>query len=120
MALTMLDKQAEKKEKPVAGGHCRRVRAREQNPNPCEARRCCLKTGRRVWIIRLAPGERTATVMCSTISDICVRRTRRQHVHDGTTVEFTYARAKPATRPTARASSRFTISKISAIRTWSS
>ena len=124
MALTMLDKQAEKKEKPQWPADIAAEFEREsRNPNPCVGSTLLSENERtRVWIIRLAPGERIGFhrhVLDYFWTSVSGGRAR-QHVHDGTTVEYTYARAKPATRPTARASSRCTISKISAIRTWSS
>jgi len=94
MALTMLDKAAEKKDKsawPIdiaADFECE-----AKNPNPCVGNSLLSETDRtRVWIIRLAPGERIGFhrhVLDYFWTSVSGGR-GRQHVHDGTTVEYTY------------------------------
>jgi hypothetical protein len=69
--------------------------AREaKNPNPCVGGTLLSETERtRVWMIRLAPGERVG--FHRHVLDYfwtCVNGGRaRQHVHDGTTLECDYA-----------------------------
>jgi len=60
MALTMLDKSAEKKEKTQWPADISAEFDREgKNPNPCVGSTLLSENERtRVWIIRLAPGER--------------------------------------------------------------
>jgi hypothetical protein len=60
MALTMLDKTAEKKEKSQWPADIAAEFEREsKNPNPCVGSTHLSENERtRVWIIRLAPGER--------------------------------------------------------------
>ena len=95
MALTMLDKAAEnERQVAVAGRDRRRVRARERRiPNPCVGSTLLSETERtRVWMIRLAPGERIGFhrhVLDYFWTSVTGGR-GRQHVHDGTTVEYTY------------------------------
>jgi quercetin dioxygenase-like cupin family protein len=94
MALTMLDKAAERKEtsqwSPEIAAEFERER---NNPNPCVGSQLLSETGRtRVWIIRLAPGERIGFhrhVLDYFWTAVSGGR-GRQHVHDGTTVEYTY------------------------------
>jgi hypothetical protein len=95
MTLTMLDKQAASKDKTEWSPELREEFQREaQNPNPCVGNEFLSENERcRVWIIRLQPGERvgfhrhvldyfwTAVTPCKG----------RQHLMDGTTVEYTYA-----------------------------
>jgi quercetin dioxygenase-like cupin family protein len=69
--------------------------AREaKNPNPCVGTTLLSETDRtRVWIIRLAPGERTGFhrhVLDYFWTSISGGR-GRQHIQDGTTLECTYA-----------------------------
>ena len=95
MALTMLDKQAEKKEKPQWPADIAAEFEREsRNPNPCVGSTLLSENERtRVWIIRLAPGERIGFhrhVLDYFWTSVSGGRAR-QHVHDGTTVEYTYA-----------------------------
>ena len=95
MALTMLDKQAESSVKaawpPEIAAEFERER---KNPNPCVGSTLLSETDRvRVWIIRLAPGERIGFhrhVLDYFWTSVTGGR-GRQHVHDGTTVEYTYA-----------------------------
>jgi beta-alanine degradation protein BauB len=95
MALTMLDKQAEKSDKsawpPEIAAEFERER---KKPNPCVGTSLLSETDRvRVWIIRLAPGQRVGFhrhVLDYFWTSVTGGR-GRQHVHDGTTVEYTYA-----------------------------
>src|SRR6476661_4495270 len=75
MALSMIDKAAEQKNKsPWPADIAAEFEREAKNPNPCVGSTLLSENERtRVWIIRLAPGERAL-----------------QHVHDGTTVEYTY------------------------------
>ena len=60
MALTMLDKQAEKSDKSAWSPELVAEFEREgNNPNPCVGNALVSETDRvRVWTIRLKPGER--------------------------------------------------------------
>ena len=94
MALTMLDKTAEKKEKSQWPADIAAEFEREsKNPNPCVGSTLLSENERtRVWIIRLAPGERIGFhrhVLDYFWTSVSGGR-GRQHVHDGTTVEYTY------------------------------
>ena len=94
MALTMLDKQAEKKEKSQWPADIAAEFEREsKNPNPCVGSTLLSENERtRVWIIRLAPGERIGFhrhVLDYFWTSVSGGR-GRQHVHDGTTIEYTY------------------------------
>ena len=94
MALTMLDKQAERKDKSDWPADIRAEFEREaQNNNPCVGSQLISENETvRVWTIRLKPGERigfhrhvldyfwTAVTPCRG----------RQHLMDGSTVEYTY------------------------------
>jgi hypothetical protein len=94
MALTMLDKHAVRSERsdwPAAiAAEFERER---QNPNPCVGSSLVSQTDRvRVWMIRLQPGERFGFhrhVLDYFWTSVSGGR-GRQHVHDGTTVEYTY------------------------------
>src|SRR6201990_2847902 len=94
MALTMLDKAAEKKDHAQWSPDIAAEFARERmNPNPCVGTTLLSENERtRVWIIRLAPGERIGFhrhVLDYFWTSVSGGR-GRQHVHDGTTVEYTY------------------------------
>jgi quercetin dioxygenase-like cupin family protein len=94
MALSMLDKAAEKKDKSQWSADIAAEFAREAgSPNPCVGSVLLSETDRtRVWIIRLAPGERIGFhrhVLDYFWTSVSGGR-GRQHVHDGTTVEYTY------------------------------
>jgi quercetin dioxygenase-like cupin family protein len=94
MALTMLDKAAEKNEKSQWPAEIAAEFAREvNNPNPCVGSTLLSETERtRVWIIRLAPGERIGFhrhVLDYFWTAVSGGR-GRQHVHDGTTIENSY------------------------------
>lgn len=94
MAMSMLDKAAEKKDKSAWSPEIAAEFAREaNNPNPCVGSTLLSENERsRVWIIRLAPGERIGfhrhvlDYFWTAVSG----GKGRQHVHDGTTVEYTY------------------------------
>ncbi|MCC6776946.1 MAG: hypothetical protein IT537_09965 [Hyphomicrobiales bacterium] len=66
----------------------------QKSPNPCVGSVLVSETDRvRVWMIRLAPGERIGFhrhVLDYFWTAVSGGR-GRQHVHDGTTVEYTYA-----------------------------
>jgi quercetin dioxygenase-like cupin family protein len=94
MALTMLDKAAEKKDKSAWPAEIAAEFEREsKNHNPCVGTQLLSENDRtRVWIIRLAPGERVGFhrhVLDYFWTSVSGGR-GRQHVHDGTTVEYTY------------------------------
>jgi len=94
MALSMLDKTAEKKEKSQWPADIVADFEREaMNPDPCVGNMLLSETERtRVWMIRLAPGERIGFhrhVLDYFWTSVSGGR-GRQHVHDGTTVEYTY------------------------------
>jgi quercetin dioxygenase-like cupin family protein len=95
MTLSMLDKAAEKKEKPqwpatVAAEFEHEAR----NPNPCVGSTLLSENERtRVWMIRLAPGERVGFhrhVLDYFWTSVTGGR-GRQHVHDGSIIECSYA-----------------------------
>jgi quercetin dioxygenase-like cupin family protein len=95
MALTMHDKVAEKKDMAQWPAYIAAEFAAEaKNPNPCVGSTLLSENERsRVWIIRLAPGERIGFhrhVLDYFWTAVSGGRAR-QHVHDGTTVEYTYA-----------------------------
>ena len=94
MALTMADKADVKKHKDPWPADIAAEFAREaKNPNPCVGTTLLSETDRtRVWIIRLAPGERTGFhrhVLDYFWTSISGGR-GRQHMQDGTTLECTY------------------------------
>jgi beta-alanine degradation protein BauB len=94
MVLTMLDKTSDRADKsawpPAIAAEFERER---QNPNGCVGTALLSESERvRVWIIRLSPGQRIG--FHRHVLDYfwtCVTGGRgRQHVHDGTTVEYSY------------------------------
>src|SRR6202451_4056332 len=94
MALTMLDKAAEKKDKSAWPMDIAAELAREaKSPNPFVGNSLLSETDRtRVWIIRLAPGERIGFhrhVLDYFWTSVSGGR-GRQHIHAGTTVKYTY------------------------------
>ena len=94
MALTMTEKQAVRSEKSDWPAEIAAEFERERkNPNPCVGTELLSQTERvRVWIIRLKPGERVGFhrhVLDYFWTAVSGGR-GRQHVHDGTTVEYTY------------------------------
>ena len=95
MALTMLDKQAESSKRSAWPPEIAAEFEREKNaPNPCVGSVLLSESDRtRVWMIRLQPGERIGFhrhVLDYFWTAVSGGR-GRQHVHDGTTVEYTYA-----------------------------
>ena len=94
MALTMLDKPAEKKEKsPWPAEIAAEFERESKNPNPCVGSTLLSENERtRVWMIRLAPGERIGfhrhvlDYFWTSVSG----GYGRQRLHDGTTLECTY------------------------------
>ena len=95
MALTMLDKQAENAVKsPWSPEIAAEFEREKNNPNPCVGNALVSESDRvRVWTIRLKPGERIGFhrhVLDYFWTAVTGGR-GRQHVHDGTTVEYTYA-----------------------------
>ncbi len=94
MALTMLEKSAEKKDTSQwAPDIASEFEHEAKNPNPCVGSTLLSENERtRVWIIRLAPGERIGFhrhVLDYFWTSVSGGRAR-QHVHDGTIVEYTY------------------------------
>ncbi len=95
MALSMLDKEAVGKNKSAWPAEIKAEFEQEaRTPNPCVGTELLSESEKaRVWIIRLQPGERvgfhrhvldyfwTAVTPCRG----------RQHLQDGSTVEYTYA-----------------------------
>jgi hypothetical protein len=95
MALTMLDKAVDVRHKePWPAEIAAEFEHEAKNPNPCVGSTLLSETERtRVWIIRLAPGER-----CTFHRHVldyfwtCIGGGRaRQHLSDGTTFESRYA-----------------------------
>ena len=94
MALTMLDKTADRANKSSWPSAIAAEFERErQNNNGCVGTTLLSESERvRVWIIRLAPGQRIGFhrhVLDYFWTSVSGGR-GRQHVHDGTTVEYTY------------------------------
>ena len=94
MALTMLDKKAEHSDRSAWSAELQAEFERErQNPNPCVGSTLLSENERvRVWIIRLAPGERIGfhRHVLDYFWTAVVPGRGRQHLMDGTTVEYTY------------------------------
>lgn len=94
MALTMIDKQAVNAQKaPWPAEIAAEFEREAKQNNPCVGSTLLSETERvRVWEIRLAPGERVGFhrhVLDYFWTSVTGGR-GRQHVHDGTTVEYTY------------------------------
>ena len=95
MALTMLEKTSDHADKSAWPPALIAEFEREQaSNNPCVGNMLVSESERvRVWMIKLAPGERFG--FHRHVLDYfwtCVTGGRgRQHVHDGTTVEYSYA-----------------------------
>ncbi len=94
MALTMLDKATDRSDKSAWPSAIAAEFERErQNHHGCVGSTLVSESDRvRVWIIRLAPGERIGFhrhVLDYFWTSVTGGR-GRQHVHDGTTVEYTY------------------------------
>jgi quercetin dioxygenase-like cupin family protein len=93
--MNMLDKTAQRSDKSAWSPELQAELAREaQNPNPCVGSTLLSENERsRVWIIRLAPGERVGFhrhVLDYFWTSVSGGK-GRQHVNDGTTLEYTYA-----------------------------
>lgn len=94
MALTMLDKQAVNKTSAQWTPELKAEFEREAaNPNPCVGSTLLSENDDvRVWMIKLAPGERIGFhrhVLNYFWTSVNGGK-GRQHVHDGSTVEYTY------------------------------
>ena len=94
MALTMVDKQAEISDNSAWPPEIAAEFEREKrNPNPCVGSELVSESDCvRVWMIRLQPGERIGFhrhVLDYFWTSVSGGR-GRQHVHDGTTVEYNY------------------------------
>lgn len=94
MAMTMSDKAALTKDHAPWPAELQAEFAREaNNPNPCVGSRLLSENEKlRVWMIKLAPGERIGFhrhVLDYFWTSVNGGR-GRQHVHDGSTVEYTY------------------------------
>ena len=94
MSLTMLDKQAARSEQTEWSADLKAEFERERGrPNGCVGTQLLSETDKvRVWIIRLAPGERVGFhrhVLDYFWTSVNGGR-GRQHLMDGTTVEHTY------------------------------
>jgi quercetin dioxygenase-like cupin family protein len=94
MALSMMEKAALKTDHSAWSDDIAKEFERERdNPNPCVGSRLLSENERvRVWEIRLQPGERIGFhrhVLDYFWTSVSGGR-GRQHVHDGTTVEYTY------------------------------
>ncbi len=120
MALTMLEKTSDRADASAWPAALAAEFERERlNNNGCVGTTLLSEDDRvRVWIIRLAPGERIG--FHRHVLDYfwtCVTGGRgRQHVHDGTTVEYTYRPGETGMRAMGMASSRSTTWKTSATR----
>jgi beta-alanine degradation protein BauB len=94
MALSMFDKATDRSDKSAWPSAIAAEFEREgQNHNGCVGTTLLSESDKvRVWIIRLAPGERIGFhrhVLDYFWTAVSGGR-GRQHVHDGTTVEYTY------------------------------
>lgn len=94
MALSMMEKAALKTDHTAwPETIAREFEQESRSPNPCVGSRLLSENERvRVWEIRLQPGERIGFhrhVLDYFWTSVSGGR-GRQHVHDGTTVEYTY------------------------------
>ena len=94
MGLTMMDKTALKTDHSTwPDAIAKEFEQERANPNPCVGSRLLSENEKvRVWEIRLQPGERIGFhrhVLDYFWTSVSGGR-GRQHVHDGTTVEYTY------------------------------
>src|SRR5215813_11058060 len=94
MALTMMDKKAAREDRSEWPTEIKAEFEREnKQPNGCVGSQLLSENERvRIWIIRLQPGERIGFhrhVLDYFWTAVSGGR-GRQHVHDGTTVEYTY------------------------------
>jgi hypothetical protein len=95
MALTMTDKPAARKDRSAWPAALQEELAREaKSPNGCVGSELVSETDKvRVWTIRLKPGRRfgfhrhVLNYFWTAVTPCC----GRQHLMDGTTVEYTYA-----------------------------
>jgi quercetin dioxygenase-like cupin family protein len=95
MALTMLDKRSESLTKtPWPAELTAEFERESKHPNPCVGNLLLSENDKvRVWMIRLAPGERIGFhrhVLDYFWTAVSGGR-GRQHLMDGSTVEYTYA-----------------------------
>ncbi len=94
MAMTMMDKPALAKDTSAWSEELQAEFAREAlNPNPCVGSMLLSENENvRVWMIKLAPGERIGfhRHVLNYFWTSVTGGKGRQHVHDGTTVEYTY------------------------------
>jgi quercetin dioxygenase-like cupin family protein len=95
MALTMLDKSSESHTKtPWPAALTGEFERENKNPNPCVGTTLLSENDKvRVWMIRLAPGERIGFhrhVLDYFWTAVSGGR-GRQHLMDGTTIEYSYA-----------------------------
>ena len=95
MSLTMLDKQPETSDRSAWPPEIQAEFERERkSPNPCVGNALVSETEKvRVWTIRLKPGERVGFhrhVLDYFWTSVSGGR-GRQHLMDGSTVEYTYA-----------------------------
>jgi quercetin dioxygenase-like cupin family protein len=94
MARTMLDKPTQTSDRtPWPAEIAAEFEREKKNPNPCVGNSLVSESDRvRVWMIRLAPGERIGFhrhVLDYFWTSVSGGR-GRQHLQDGSTVEFTY------------------------------
>ncbi|MGB7037478.1 MAG: hypothetical protein WBD71_18370 [Xanthobacteraceae bacterium] len=94
MGLTMLDKSTDRSEKSAwPAAIAAEFEQEKRNNNGCVGSTLLSESERvRVWIIRLAPGERIGFhrhVLDYFWTAVSGGR-GRQHIHDGTTVEYSY------------------------------
>jgi len=94
MAVSMVDKTAVRADNSAWPADIAAEFEREaKSPNPCVGNMLVSESDRvRVWMIRLAPGQRFGFhrhVLDYFWTSVNGGR-GRQHVHDGTTVEYTY------------------------------
>ena len=94
MALTMLDKRSESHTKtPWPAEIAAEFERESKHPNPCVGSRLLSENDKvRVWMISLAPGQRIGFhrhVLDYFWTSVSGGR-GRQHLMDGTTVEYTY------------------------------
>jgi beta-alanine degradation protein BauB len=95
MTMTMMDKATDRSDRSAWPADIAAEFEREKkNPNPCVGTELVSESDRvRVWMIRLQPGQRIGFhrhVLDYFWTSVSGGR-GRQHVHDGTTVEYTYA-----------------------------
>ena len=124
MALTMLDKTSDRADNRLGRRRSpRNSSASGRTTNGCVGSTLLSENEKvRVWIIRLAPGERIGFhrhVLDYFWTSVLGGR-GRQHVHDGTTVEYSYQPGETRHETYGPGNSRSTTWKISATRRWSS